>query len=53
MREQKSGGLPVPGTSFVYSKSLTVLRLLHREEVRHGGGVESDTIGVLAGTDGN
>lgn len=53
MRGQKCGGLPVPGTSFVYSRSLTVLGLLHREEVCHGGGVESDTIGVLAGTDGN
>lgn len=53
MRGQNSVDLPVPGTSFVYSISLTVLGLLYSEEVRHGGGVESDTIGVLAGTDGN
>jgi hypothetical protein len=49
MRGQKSGGLPVPGTSFVYSRSLTVLGLLHREQVRHGGGIENYTRGASVG----
>jgi hypothetical protein len=47
------GGVPIPGASFVHSKPLSILKWLHRKNVRHGVVVENDTNKLLAGIDGS
>ena len=53
MGGKKSCRLPIPRTSLVHSKPLSVLEWLHRKDVRYGGLFENDTNDVSAGIDGS